>query len=247
MQNYKIIVQYDGTKYNGWQKQGNTDNTIQAKLEAVLTRLDGQAVEVNGSGRTDAGVHARGQCASFKLSKSTDAHRVMEYINEYLPRDIAVVSVEAVEDRFHARLNAKGKKYIYTISYGVYENVFERRYHWRLKEELDIEKMKLASEYFIGEHNFKAFCSNKRFKKSAVRRIYSIDFENDKKNGELRIIFCGNGFLYNMVRIMTGTLVEVGQGKRKPEETEKLLKSEIRSLSGVTAPACGLCLEEVFY
>lgn len=247
MQNYKIIIQYDGTKYNGWQKQGNTDNTIQGKLESILSRLDNAEVIVNGSGRTDAGTHAKGQIASFKLNNKLEPSAVLKYLNDYLPRDIAVISAEYAPDRFHARLNAKAKKYLYTISNGVYEDVFDRKYHWRLKENLDIEKMIEASKYFIGEHDFKAFCSNKKFKKSTIRKIYNIEITHDINKGEIKFLFYGNGFLYNMVRIIVGTLVEVGMGKRKTEDIEKLFKEEKRQLSGQTVPACGLCLMEVEY
>lgn len=247
MQNYKIIIQYDGTKYNGWQKQGNTDNTIQAKLEKVLSRLNGSAVTVNGSGRTDAGTHAKGQCASFNLDKKLEPKEVLNYINEYLPKDIAVINAEYATERFHARLNAKSKKYLYTISVGDFGDVFERNYHWRLKENLDVEKMRKACEYFIGEHDFKAFCSNKKTKKSTVREIFNIDIQEDILKGEIKLLFHGDGFLYNMVRIMVGTLVEIGMGKREPEEIKELLKADKREVSGETAPSCGLCLMSVEY
>lgn len=247
MQNYKIIIQYDGTKYNGWQKQGNTDNTIQGKLESILSRLDENEVIVNGSGRTDAGTHAKGQVASFRLEKKLEPKKILEYLNNYLPRDIAVIKAEYASERFHARLNARAKKYLYTISYGVYEDVFERKYHWRLNENLDIEKMIKASKYFIGTHDFKAFCSNKKFKKSTIREIYDIQITNDSEKGELKLLFYGNGFLYNMVRIIVGTIVEVGLNERKLEDVEKLLTADKRMFSGKTSPACGLCLMEVEY
>ena len=243
--NYKLTIQYDGSRYDGWQKQGNTDNTIQGKLEAILSRLAGEPVEIHGAGRTDAGVHAEGQVASFKLPGARTAAEVKEYLNRYLPEDIAVVAAEEADDRFHARLSAKGKVYHYELRLGDTPDVFHRKFQYRVEALLDVEAMREAAEKLCGTHDFRAFCANKRYKKSTVRTVYSIRMEQE--GGNLTITYHGDGFLYNMVRILTGTLIEVGQGIRKPEEMPEILASLDRTQAGKTAPAQGLCLEKVEY
>ena len=245
MKNYKIIIQYDGTKYDGWQKQGNTKNTIQGKFEAILSKLVGREIEVHGSGRTDAGTHALGQVANFKISTSLSACELMKHLNEHLPMDIGVVSCKIVDYRFHSRLNAKEKTYRYRIWNSEKHNVFEKNYLFLTPENLDVEKMKEASKLFIGEHDFKAFCSNKKYKKSTIRHIYDIKIE--KFGEEIRLEFVGNGFLYNMVRILVGTLIEIGEGKREISSIKDALEIKERELAGFTAPACGLVLVEVIY
>lgn len=245
MQNYKVIVRYDGTKYDGWQKQGNTADTIQGKLEAVLARLEGRAVEVIGSGRTDAGVHALGQTANFKLSEKRQAEEILIYMNQYLPEDIAVISIEEAGERFHSRFCAEGKLYRYRIHNSRIGNPFTRKYTWRLEEELDLNAMKQAAAYLTGTHDYMSFCSNKKIKKSTVRTVDTIQIE--RMGEEVVLSFHGDGFLYNMVRIMTGTLVEVGLGKRAPEEMTEILEKRERAAAGMTAPAQGLWLVEVEY
>ena len=251
--NYKLTLQYDGTKLNGWQKQGNTDNTIQGKLEAILERMYGQYVEIHGSGRTDAGVHASGQVANFHAPVDDAAGKMKVYsteeikamLNEYLSKDIRVLSVELVDERFHARLTAKAKTYEYRIDNGEIADVFQRKFVMREEEPLDLEVMREAASYLVGTHDFKTFCANKKMKKSTVRTIYSIDIE--EKDGIVSIRYNGNGFLYNMVRILTGTLIDVGRGKRKPEEMQGILDAMERGAAGFTAPAQGLYLVEVEY
>ena len=243
--NYKMIIQYDGSRYDGWQKQGNTGNTIQGKLEDVLSRLAGERVEIHGAGRTDAGVHAEAQVASLRLSKAVPTEEILGYVNRYLPEDIAVSSVEEAPERFHARLSAKGKVYRYSLRLGGTPDVFRRKYQYRIEEPLDIDAMKKAAALLTGTHDFKAFCSNKRYKKSTVRTVHSIDITLEGAN--MSISYRGDGFLYNMVRIMTGTLLEVGLGLRSPEDIPTLLASLDRSYAGKTAPAQGLCLVEVEY
>ena len=243
--NYKLILQYDGSRYDGWQKQGNTDNTIQGKLETILTRFAGVPTEVHGAGRTDAGVHALGQVASVKLPCSPSAEEVMDYLNRYLPEDIAVVSAQRADDRFHARLSAVGKVYRYELRLGSAPNVFRRKYQYRVEEPLDLEAMKQAAALLTGTHDYKAFCSNKRYKKSTVRTVSAIEIQTD--GSDLSITFRGNGFLYNMVRILTGTLLEVGLGQRKAEEMPGILTSLDRTQAGKTAPAQGLVLVQVEY
>lgn len=270
MANYKIILQYEGTRYQGWQKQGNTDNTIQAKLEAVLSKMTGQKIEVDASGRTDAGVHALGQTANFHINAEPDGTdikasgaenkkrspgEIMEYMNFYLPEDIAVISVEEVSERFHSRLNAKGKTYCYRVVNSHIPHVFDRRYVHILEERPDIGAMKRALPYLTGTHDFKAFTSAKKGRKSTVRRIDEIRIEKAESasmslqgvQDEIRFWYSGNGFLYHMVRIMTGTLLEVGLHKRKPEDIAEILESGRRENAGELVPAKGLTLMEVRY
>lgn len=243
--NYKLVLQYDGSRYDGWQKQGNTDNTIQGKLESILSRLIEAPVEVHGAGRTDAGVHAEGQVCSIKLPGNRPAEELMAYLNRYLPEDIAVVSASRADERFHARLSAVGKVYRYSIRLGEAPDVFRRKYQYRVTVPLDVQAMRQAAALLTGTHDFRAFCSNKRYKKSTVRTISAIDIELTGAN--LELTFRGNGFLYNMVRILTGTLLEVGQGARTPEEITAILNSLDRTQAGKTAPAQGLTLVRVEY
>lgn len=242
--NYKMLIQYDGTKYAGWQRQKVTGNTIQGKLEDVLTRMAGEKAEICGAGRTDAGVHARGQVANVHLSEPVDVEEMRDYLNRYLPEDICVTEVRVVSERFHSRLNAGTKTYLYRISTNGIRNVFERKYIYDLDQSLDVARMKEAAAYLTGEHDFQGFCSRK-MKKSTVRRIDSIEFREIP--GELQIIFKGNGFLHHMVRILTGTLIEVGRNERKPESVREILRTRDRARAGYTAPAKGLCLMRVEY
>lgn len=245
MEHYKIILSYDGSRYDGWQRQGNTDRTLQGKLEHVLSRLDGQTVELRGAGRTDAGVHARGQVADFRLEHARSPAEVMEYLNQYLPEDIAVLSCELCDPRFHARLSAVGKRYIYRIWNDSVPNVFERKYLTAWPQELNPDAMKEGAALLCGTHDFKAFCSNKKFKKSSVRTLTALNIE--RLGSEVRFTFEGDGFLYNMVRILTGTLVEIGMGERRAEELPAILASLDRTQAGRTMPPQGLILDEVFY
>ncbi len=247
MRNFRILVQYEGTRYLGWQRQDSTGNTIQGKLEAILAKMTGlDFVQVDGSGRTDAGVHALGQVANFKIDTGMSAQEVMDHINQYLPEDIGVISIQEVPERFHSRLNAKGKTYRYRIWNSKLPCVFERRYVYEMPDRLDLDAMRAAASYFVGKHDFKAFTSNKKSKKSTVRTIDAIRLE--KVGNEIVITYSGDGFLYHMVRILTGTLIEVGLGQRTPESMAKLLENNAsRDLSGALVPAKGLCLVEVMY
>ncbi|MDD3278338.1 MAG: tRNA pseudouridine(38-40) synthase TruA [Lachnospiraceae bacterium] len=245
--NYKMIVQYDGTRYDGWQRQGNTSNTIQGKLEAVLSRMDGEPCEVIGSGRTDAGVHSYGQAANVHLKREWSASEILEYVNRYLPEDIEVTEVTPAEERFHARLHAVKKTYCYQIGIGSSKHVFQRKYCYHTEEPLQVEEMQKAAQALVGTHDFQSFCSSKRSKKSTVRTIYEARVELDEESRMVRCIFTADGFLYNMVRILTGTLMEVGQGKRKAYEMEHILEARDRQAAGMTAPAQGLILVNVEY
>ena len=245
MRNFRIVLQYEGTKYQGWQKQESTGNTIQGKLENILSRMVDSPIEIHGAGRTDAGVHAKGQVAHFKADTTMTENEILRYINQYLPEDIAVVSVKEAGERFHARLNAIGKIYQYRIMNSEIPHVFERRYVHEETATLDIQKMENAAERLIGTHDFKAFTSTKRGKKSTVRTIESITI--DKIGDELRMTYKGDGFLYHMVRILSGTLIEVGRGERSVESVSEALSSMERENAGFLAPAKGLTLMEVLY
>lgn len=245
MNNYRILVQYEGTRYQGWQKQDSTDNTIQGKLEAILTKMTGEFVQVDGSGRTDAGVHAVGQVANFHLNEPVLPQEIMEYLNRYLPEDIGVIRIEEVAPRFHSRLNAVEKTYTYRVINNNIPHVFARKYAFVVEETLDVDAMREASRYLCGTHDYKAFTSAKKGKKSTVRTVKDIVIQ--KENDMITFTYQGDGFLYHMVRILTGTLIEVGLGKRKPEDMEGILDSKIRENAGPLVPAKGLCLMEVKY
>lgn len=242
--NYRLLIRYDGTRYAGWQRQTMTRETIQGKIEDVLERMTGERVEIIGAGRTDAGVHARGQVANVHLTERKGTKEIRDYLNRYLPEDICVMEVSEVSERFHSRLNAGTKTYRYRISTNTVKNVFERKYIYDLNEPLDVKRMKKAAMYLLGTHDFQGFCARK-MKKSSVRRIDAIEFQ--ELDGELQISYQGNGFLYNMVRIITGTLIEVGKGERSPESVAEILRTGERAKAGFTAPAKGLCLVRVEY
>lgn len=244
MHNYKMTLQYDGTKYSGWQRQGNTSSTIQFRLEQCLSRLLSEEIQVSGSGRTDGGVHAMGQVANFHCKQYLDCERVLSELNTYLPEDIRVLDIRHASERFHARLGAKEKTYRYTVNTASFSDVFRRKYEYHLPGELDLDAMKTAAELLIGTHDFKGYSTGKT-KKSTVRHIKEIALiqEGDR----LYMDFTGNGFLYNMVRILTGTLLEVGQGMRQPTYVTKPLETLDRQDAGPTAPPHGLCLMDVKY
>lgn len=246
MQNYKITIQYDGTKYQGWQRLKDSDKSIQGKIENVLSQMCGHRVEINGSGRTDAGVHAMEQVASFKIKTDMTDGEICDYLNCYLPEDIAVTAVGKAEERFHARLTDNRKTYLYRINNSDISFVFDRKYVYREREKLDVDKMRKASQLFVGTHNFLGFSSVKKVKKSTVRTIYEVKIEKDA-NGEIKIFVTGDGFLYNMVRIITGTLIEIGLGKKDYNDISKALETTDRQYAGFTAPAQGLTLYKINY
>ena len=244
MPNYKLTLNYDGNHYKGWQRQGNTDNTIQAKMETLLSRLIEQEVEIAASGRTDAGVHARMQVCSFRAETNMPVDVMLTKLREYAPEDIGILSIEQASPRFHARLNCIRKSYVYQIWNSDEPNVFQRKYMYAYPEKLDIEAMQQAAEQLIGEHDFSAFCT-KRMKKSAVRRLEKISIH--KEGNIIKIMLTGNGFLYNMVRIIVGTLLEVGTGRRTIDSVGEALRFMDRQNAGFTAPPQGLFLWDVEY
>lgn len=245
MRNIRLKICYEGTRYQGWQRQKATANTIQGKLEAVLTKMTGENIEIHGSGRTDAGVHARAQVANFKSHTVLSEYEIKEYLNEYLPLDIGVMEVKEVSPRFHSRLNVVGKRYIYRVWNSSEHNVFERKYMYPFVGKLNFAQMNLAAEQLLGTHDFQSFCGKKIKKKSTVRTIKRLEIR--QIGPEVRFIYEGDGFLFHMVRILTGTLLEIGTGEMKVEDVSRILESRQRDNAGRTAPACGLILDEVFY
>lgn len=240
-----MVLQYEGTRYKGFQRQESTDNTIQGKLEELLFKMTGSKTEVNASGRTDAGVHAAAQVMSVCFTTGMSCYEILQYMNAYLPEDIAVLQVNEVTQRFHARLLAKGKKYCYRVHNSAIPNVFNRKYVYEFAEELDLSLMREAAGLLCGTHDFKAFTSAKKGKKSTVRTIDSIQIE--RLGDEVQFRFVGNGFLYHMVRILMGTLLQIGTKERRPEEITTVLESGLRENAGPLVPANGLILEEVYY
>ena len=244
MRNLRLEICYDGTRYRGWQRLPGKDDTIQGKLETVLTRILGEPIEISGSGRTDAGVHAKGQVANFHCESAMSAAEILSQLRRYLPEDIGIYSCRDVSPRFHARLNAREKTYQYRIWNSEVPCVFDRRYVAEMPEEWNLDAMRQAAEHLCGEHDFSAFCGNAKMKKSTVRYIRSVEIQ--RCGEEIRIRVTGNGFLHNMVRILVGTLIEVGRGERSADSIPNLFGGK-RAEAGFLAPAKGLCLEEVQY
>lgn len=244
-ENYKLIISYDGTRYYGWEHQPNTEMTIQGKLEQVLSRMVNAPVELIGAGRTDAGVHAKGMVANAHMDLKRSTEEIRDYVNNYLPDDICVREVRRAGSRFHSRYNAIGKTYCYTCYVGALKPVFNRKYVYIPEEKPDVERMQEAASYLMGTHDFKSFCHNPKIKKSTIRTVDRIEI--GKKGDYLNFTYHGTGFLQYMVRILTGTLLEVGYGNRAPESMKELLEVKDRSQAGFTAPPQGLCLMEVDY
>ena len=244
MRNIRLQICYDGTRYKGWQRLTGVENTIQGKIEQTLSRILEEEVEISGSGRTDAGAHAMCQVANFHCQSTMPCDMILTQLRRYLPEDIGIESCQEAADRFHARLNCKSKTYTYRIWNSDRPCVFDRRFVYILPENLDITVMNTAAAHFLGEHDFSAFCANKKMKKSTLRRIDRIEIK--RSNEEIVFSFTGNGFLYNMVRIMVGTLLEVGLHKREPDTIPALFGAK-REQAGYLVPAQGLCLTEVTY
>ena len=288
MQNYRLKIAYDGTRYLGWEHQPGRE-TIQGKIEQALARMCGlkasaedfmgpdAPIKLIGAGRTDAGVHARGMVASLVIEappyqpgpweyreeerielprirmtggeappdRKMTCREMQDYLNHYLPDDISVVDWKEAAPRFHARYKATGKTYRYTAFDGRVKPVFNRRYYTPLEEELDVSAMQEAANCLLGEHDFRSFCGNPKMKKSTVRRVDRIEIRRSK--GYVYFSFHGTGFLQNMVRILVGTLMEVGWHRMKPQDVEKILEARDRRAAGPTAPARGLCLVRVDY
>ena len=244
MRTYKLIIAYDGTRYHGWQRQGNTDRTIQGLLERVIGEQTGYTVEINGSGRTDAGVHAKGQTASIVLAGQPEDGFFTERVNRFLPEDIRILDARLVKNGFHARKSAVGKVYEYHIDTGEKPDVFTRRYCCHFPGELDLGRMREAAGYLTGTHEFQAY-TDKRDENSTRRTIYDIMVSG--QGGRVTVVYKGSGFLYHMVRILTGTLLEAGTHQRTAKSVRDALRSKDREQAGFLAPARGLFLKEVWY
>jgi tRNA pseudouridine38-40 synthase len=244
MRNLRLDICYDGTRYRGWQRLPGRDDTIQGKLEATISRILGETIEISGSGRTDAGVHAKHQIANFHCESTMTCEELLDQLRRYLPEDIGIYSCKEAAPRFHARLNARRKTYRYRIWNSPSPCVFQRRYVMQIPEKLDTAAMEQAATHLLGKHDFAAFCTHAKGKKSTVREIYSVSIR--RESGEIQIDVCADGFLYNMMRILVGTMIEVGRGERKADDIPLLFEGK-RANTGFLAPAQGLCLMEVEY
>lgn len=244
MRNVRLDLCYEGTRYRGWQRLPGTENTIQGKLEQTLSRILGEPITVSASGRTDAGTHAMGQVVNFHCESSMPCEELLLQLRRYLPEDIGIYSCKNVSPRFHARLNAKTKTYVYRLWNSENPCVFERKFVHIDPRPLDMAAMERAAAYFLGEHDFSAFCANKNMKKSTVRYIQSLTI--GQVDNEIRFVVTSNGFLHHMVRILVGTLLEVGRGERDADSIPALFAAS-RAEAGELVPACGLCLMEVIY
>lgn len=240
-----MIIQYDGTRYKGWQKQTEKVNTIQGTLESILSKALKEDIQLVGCGRTDAGVHALNYTVNFHTNSNMNIDDIKNYLNENLPDDIALLFIKNASERFHARYNILSKTYMYRINNSGIKNVFDRKYVHYIDEKLDIEKMKQCSQPIIGTHDFQSFTTLKSKTKSTVRTINYINIE--EKNNILEIEVNGNGFLWNMVRIILGTLIEAGKGKLSLSDIENILYAKTRAEAGPMVPAKALFLKDVEY
>ena len=245
MRNIKLVIEYDGKDFNGWQKQPTKLN-IQGEIERAIKQITGEEVDLTASGRTDAGVHALGQVANFKTNSNIPIEKIPIALNSNLKKSIVIKSAEEVEERFHSRLNCKRKTYRYMINNSKYGTAIYRNLETHIPMKLDIQKMQEAVKYFEGEHDFKAFKASGTSSKSSVRTIYKAEVI-DAGNERIYIELTGNGFLYNMIRIIAGTLVEVGLGKIEPNEIKTIIESKKRENAGKTLPPQGLYLVKVEY
>jgi len=244
MRNIKLIIEYDGSKFGGWQKQPTKLN-IQGEIEQAIKEITGEDVELTASGRTDSGVHSLGQTANFKTNSNIEIEKIPYAINSKLKKSIVIKSAEEVNENFHARYNCKGKKYRYIINNSSQGTAIYRGLECHIPQKLNVEKMQEAIKHFEGEHDFKGFRASGTSSKSSVRTIYKAEV---KEEGERIIIeLTGNGFMYNMVRIISGTIVDVGLGKIHANKIPEIIEARDRSKAGKTLPAHGLYLVEVYY
>ncbi|MBQ4528725.1 MAG: tRNA pseudouridine(38-40) synthase TruA [Clostridia bacterium] len=244
MRNIKLILQYDGTAYHGFQIQPSVV-TIQGMLEDAVRNTIGEDVRVYGCSRTDAGVHAIRYCAGFMMSTPVPPDRVALVLNNALPNDIRILSSEPADDDFHPRFSCRAKKYSYTINTSSDAGVFTRNYEWQIRKKLDVDAMKRAAQYIVGEHDFRSFMTTGPEMETTVREVYSLEVMHDEPY--IRIYIKADGYLYNMVRIITGTLVAVGEGRISPGDLPMIIEKKDRSYAGPTAPPQGLALYEIYY
>ena len=245
MRNLKMTIEYDGTRYQGWQKLGDTDKTIQGNIDNIIKVMTEETTEIVGAGRTDGGTHAHGQVANFKTNSTLPLPEMLAFFHKYLPRDIEVKNIIEVPERFHARYNAKAKQYSYDLWTNPVPSAFEHQSVYQYTEPLDFALMAQACEKFVGKHDFIGFSNLKKKKKSTVRVIDACTMT--REGNKLHFTFVGNGFLYKMVRIMMGTILEIGAGTMKLSDIDDVFASKVRAEAGITVPAQGLFLDEVFY
>lgn len=245
MRNIKIIIQYDGYRYKGWQKQTEDVNTVQGRLEDILSGITGENVQLIGCGRTDAGVHALNYTANFHTGSDMSTENMEKQFKTALPEDIALLSMKNASERFHSRYNALSKTYLYRINNGGIKDVFGRRYIHNIEENLNVEKMKQCAGVLVGSHDFQSFTTLKSKTKSTMRTINYINIE--EKDNMLEIEINGDGFLWNMVRIIIGTLIEAGRGKLSAGDVENILNVRKRAEAGPMVPAKALFLKDVEY
>lgn len=248
MRNIKLVIEYDGSRYDGWQKQTNAsknNNSIQEKIENVLSKMEQETIEVIGAVKTEYGVHAYGQIANFKTNSTKKVYEIKHYLNQYLPKDIAIIEALEVTERFHSSLNIKSIIYQYKINMAEVPSVFQRKYEYYSFKKLDVQNMKLAAKELVGLHDFKAYANNHKMKKSTQRELYGIDIYGDIN--EIIITIHGDDFWPYMARNIVGTLIEVGANRILPAEIPTILASGVRENAGPTAEALGLFLQEVKY
>jgi len=245
MRNIKMVLEYDGSHYKGWQRQTALKSTVQGRIEHVLQLMTGEKIELHGAGRTDTGVHALGQVANFHTKSQKRLSEIEDYLHKYFPDDINLLDIQEMPERFHSRLNAKGKQYLYRIWNHPLKNIFNKRYYFHIKKPLNIEKMKQAADLFIGTKDFRSFTALKSKNKSTVRTLSKIEIL--KKESEITLNFSGDGFLHKMVRVITGTLIQVGLGELSVSEIKEMFEKEKRSAAGFTAPPHALFLVKVVY
>ncbi len=245
MQNIKLTIEYDGTNYSGWQIQKNTEFTVQEKLQKAFKKINKKPVKVQGASRTDAGVHAMGQAANCILDVVIPIERIPAAVNRLLPKDIICKKAERVKMDFHARYDSIGKKYRYRIYNQKLPSVFVRNYSYYYRQDIDLALLKKACQYFVGTQDFASFQASGCAAKNTVKTLKSM--EVIQKDREIWFEIQGDGFLYNMVRIIIGTLIELSMGKIQITDIKKIISAKDRSKAGFTAPAQGLSLLEVYY
>ncbi|MFH1853720.1 MAG: tRNA pseudouridine(38-40) synthase TruA [Candidatus Omnitrophota bacterium] len=248
MRNIRLTIEYDGTRFLGWQAQSNTKKlkTVQGEIEKAASRLFGRKARLKGAGRTDSGVHAEAQAANFKIDSNLPLYNITKGLNSYLPSDIAIISAEDVPLDFHSRFDAREKLYRYTIVNRKVRSPLLMRYAAMCSYDLDIGAMKKAAGYLIGKKDFKSFKAADKKESNSIRHIKRLDIIT-KQSSIIEIYIQADGFLYNMVRNIAGTLIDVGRGRIRPEAVKDILKKRHRPAAGQTAPAKGLCLVKVFY
>ncbi len=246
MRNIKLTLEYDGSRYHGWQRlgKGESETTIENKLLEIIKKMTGEDAQLNCGCRTEAGVHAYAQIANFKTGSHMKPYEIKNYFNRYLPMDIAVIDVEEVPERFHAALNAKAKTYLYRIAIGDAPSVFERKYTYYCFKTPEVSLMKAAAKQLTGRHDFKDFSTVKK-SKSTVKEIYSIDIYQDDK--EIQITLRANDFLHNMARMIVSTLLEIGLHDREMTDVDAILDPKLMDMASAPASAQGLFLQEVEY